>query len=138
RVVVEERRAAAAPRQAPLFETEHEDGVEAPRAGAPQVDDRHTTRVLARPPREHSALDSDKRVLAAQLSAELTPALELGEQSRERLVRPEIEPTRGVGRWMVEPVRVAQHSSRELTNRLHRIVRGTQVLERGQGPAAQA
>ena len=91
--------------------------------GAPQVDDRHTTRVLARPSREHSALDGDKHVLAAQLSAELAPALELGEQPRERLVRPEVEPAPGVGRRMVEPVRVAQHSSRELTNRLYRIVR---------------
>src|SRR5204862_321688 len=57
RVIVEERRAAAAAGQASLLEPEDEDGVEAPRASAQEVDHRDATRIVARPGREHGTLD---------------------------------------------------------------------------------
>src|SRR5207245_2791141 len=47
RVVVEERRARAPAGQGALLQPEDEDGVEAPRSGAPEVDDGNPARVVA-------------------------------------------------------------------------------------------
>ena len=136
-VVVEERRAAAATRQAPLLQPEDEDGVEAARAGAEEIDHRDAARVVARPAGQRGPFDRGRDVLAAQLPAELLPALELSEKPPQCLVGPEIEPARGVRRRSLEAVRVPEHSFRELPHRLDRIGGVAQLRERGQRPLAQ-
>ena len=138
RVVVEERRAPAATRQAPLLQPEDEDGVEAARAGAQEVDHGDAPRVVACAASQRGTLDRRQDVLAAQVSAELAPALELGEQPPQRLVRPQVEPARGVRRRPLQAVGVPQHSLRELPHRLDRVGGLTQLLERGQRRAAKA
>ena len=138
RVVVEERRAAATARQAPLLQPEDEDGVEAARAGAQEVDHRDAPGVVAGAASQRGTLDRREHVLAAQLSAELAPALELGEQPPQRLVCAEVEPARGVRGRMLEAVCVAEHPLRELPHRLDRIGRIPQLRERGHRRAAQA
>src|SRR6185437_10848199 len=131
-----EGRARAAARQAPLLETEDEDRVEAPGPGPPQVDDRDAASFVAGAAGERSTLDRGEHVLATQLAAELTPALELPEQPPQRLVRPEIQPARGVGGRPLEAVCIAQHSLSELPHRLDRIGGLAQLRERGQRRAA--
>src|SRR5262249_39500347 len=74
RVVVEERRAAAAPRQAPLLQPQHEDGVEAACAGAQKVDHRDAPGVVSGAPGKGRTLDRRQYVVATELSAELAPA----------------------------------------------------------------
>ena len=69
RVVVEERRAGGTARQAPLLQAEHEDRVEAARAGAPQVDHRDAAGVVPGPAPKHGTLDRRDDVLAAHLAA---------------------------------------------------------------------
>src|SRR5207302_384551 len=77
RVVVEERRARASAGQGALLQPEDEDGVEAPRSGAPEVDDGNPARVVACTRRERCTLDRCDHVLAAQVAAEVAPVLEL-------------------------------------------------------------
>ena len=87
---------------------------------------------------QRGTLDRGEDVLAAQLAAELAPALELGEQPPQRLVRPQVEPARGVRRRPLEAVGVPQHSLRELAHRLDRVGGLAQLRERGQRRAAKA
>src|SRR5204863_7869569 len=84
RVVVEERRAPAATRQAPLLQPEDEDSVEAARARAQEVDHRDAPHVVACAASQRGTLDRRQNVLAGELSTELAPALELGEQPPQR------------------------------------------------------
>ena len=137
-VVVEERRPGAPAGEAPLLQPEHEDGVEAPRASAPQVDDRHPARVVARPGRQRCTLDRRENVLAADLPGELAPALELVEQPPQRLVGSKVEPARGVRRRPFDPVRAPEHSFGELPHRRDRIRGVAQLRQLRQRLAAQA
>ena len=77
RPLVEERRARAATRQAPLLQAEDEDCVEASRASTPEVDDGHAPRVVPGGRAQRGTLDRREDLVAAQLPAELAPALEL-------------------------------------------------------------
>src|SRR5262249_4426002 len=137
RILVEERRAAAATRQAPLLEAEDEDRVEAPGARPPEVDDRDTSHVVAGPARKRSTLDGCENFLAAQPAGELTPTVELGEQAPQRLVGTKVETARSVGGRPLEAVRVPQHLLHELADRLDGVGGLAQLRQRGQRPAAQ-
>ena len=86
-VVVEERRRGAAPRQAPLFQAEHED------ASKRRVRARRRSRTATRPGSspllrpQRLPLERRGDILARELAGELLPAVELGEQARQCLVR---------------------------------------------------
>ena len=124
-----------APRQAALLQPEHEDGVEAARARAQQVEDRDAARLVAVHRAQRLPLERRDDVLALELAAERAPALELAEQPRHRLVRAQVEPGRLADRRAVEPVRVAQHARRELAHRLDRVAGAAQLASAGTGPS---
>ena len=136
-VVVEERRRRAAPRQAALLEAEHEDDVEAARACAQQIDDGDAAGLVAAQRAKRLALERRRDVVARELAGELAPALELGEQAVQRLVRAQVEPRRLADRRRVEPVGVAQHPRCEHAHRVDRVVGVAQLGEGGEGAAVQ-
>ena len=90
RVVVEERRRAAAARQAAFLETEHEDDVEAARARAQQVDAPRRGRARRRAACAACADRAPRRSLRA-ITLPRPPALELGQQPVDGLVRAQVE-----------------------------------------------
>src|SRR5439155_7968478 len=77
-VVVEERRSGAAPGQAPLLQAEHEDHVEAARAGPEEIDDGDAAGLVAAHRSQGLPVERGDDVLAGELADERAPALELG------------------------------------------------------------
>ena len=73
------------------------------------------------------------KLLARQLACTLAPAIELGEQSADGLVRAQVEPRRLADRRRVETVGVAQHPRGERAHRGDRVLRVAQLGEPGSG-----
>src|SRR5581483_2848217 len=89
RVLVEKRRAAAAPRQAPLLQPEHERRVETACPRAQEIDDRDTAGLVAALRPQGQALDRGEDVLPSERAGQLPPAVELDEEAEEGVVRAE-------------------------------------------------
>ncbi len=137
-VVVEERRAAPAPRQRPLLEPEHEHMLEPPRA-RPHADRARATR----PGSPASPADTSTRSSAAsevggrERLAQSFPALELVEQPGGGRDAAEVEPRRVAHRRRVEPVRRAGHRPEQLAHALDRRSGRTQLTQRNERRLAQ-
>ncbi len=137
RLVVEERRAAAAPRQASLLEPEHERHVEAARAGAEEIDDGDAAGFVAALRAKGEPLDRGKNVFARERSREVAPAVELGEEPDERVVRAQVEAARVVGRRMLDSMGVPEHPRQVLPHGRDGLAGGAQLVERRQRSASQ-
>ena len=137
-VVVEERRAAPAPRQRPLLEPEHEDRVEAARARAHQVEHRDAAGLRGVAGRDLEPLERADHVRRGQRLAETLPGLELVEQLRGRGDAPEVEPRRVADRRPVEPVRGGDHLGEQRAHAADRRARVAEVAQRHERRLAEA
>jgi len=81
------------------------------------------------------SLEDGCNVFALEVACDRAPAVELGEQLGDRLIRPEIDSRRLTYRRMVEPVGIAKHSGREDAHGLDRVRGVAKLGERHQESA---
>ena len=138
RIVVEERRGVAAPRQRSLLEAEQEHGLEAARPRAREIEDRDPP-ALERAAEAHLApLEHRDDVVRRELAAEALPAVELGEQLADRVVRAQVAPRGLADGRRLHTVRASHHRGRQRPHRLDRPGGRAQELERRERlPVAQ-
>ena len=109
-IVVEERRRVAAPRERALLEPEQEHGVEATCAHTREVENGHAAALAGRAHPHLGVLQRLAELVRGEVTAERTPAVELVEDARQRVVRTEVGPARLADRRRVDAVGAAQHS----------------------------